>query len=95
MVGMVLVAVALALQIHVVVEVVCGLLLVPGEGGEQVLLHASPFISTAFQLKRHFPSKVGNFFISPQIANPQILLLIPQSQILKFLRCASPQICND
>jgi hypothetical protein len=40
MVGMVLVAVALALQIHVVVEVVGGLLLVPGEGGEQVLLHA-------------------------------------------------------
>jgi hypothetical protein len=40
MVGMVLVAVALALQIHVVVEVVCRLLLVPGEGGKQVLLQA-------------------------------------------------------
>jgi hypothetical protein len=30
----------------------------------------------------------------PQIANPQILELIPQSQICQFLRCASPQITN-
>jgi hypothetical protein len=34
------------------------------------------------------------FFI-PQIENPQILELIPQSQICKFLaRCASPQFTN-
>jgi hypothetical protein len=41
-----------------------------------------------------------NFFIGSQIANPQILGLIPQSQICKFLARASPkisnlQICND
>jgi hypothetical protein len=30
------------------------------------------------------------FFVSPQIANPEILRLIPQSQIRKFLRCARP-----
>jgi hypothetical protein len=47
-VGMVLVAVALALQIHVVVEVVGGLLLVPGEGGEQILLHAHSLIPPSF-----------------------------------------------
>ncbi len=29
------------------------------------------------------------FFVSPQTANLQILELIPQSQISKFLRCAS------
>ncbi len=34
------------------------------------------------------------FFVSPQIANPQILGLIPQAQICTFLRCASPQIPN-
>jgi hypothetical protein len=33
-------------------------------------------------------------FVSPQIANPQIIRLIPQWQILKFLRCASPQSAN-
>ncbi len=33
-------------------------------------------------------------FVSPQIANLQILGLIPQSQIRKFMRCASPQITN-
>ncbi len=34
--------------------------------------------------------KVGqaNFFQSPQIAKPQILGLIPQLQIRKFLSCA-------
>jgi hypothetical protein len=31
---------------------------------------------------------------NPQIANPQILGLFPQSQIREFLRCASPQIAN-
>jgi hypothetical protein len=40
------------------------------------------------------------FFVSPQLANPQIRGLLPQSQIRKFLRCASPQIakpkiCNE
>jgi hypothetical protein len=30
----------------------------------------------------------ANFFVSPQIANPQILEIIPQSQARKFLRCA-------
>ncbi len=35
-----------------------------------------------------------NLFKGPQIANPQILGLIPQLQINKFLRCASPQIAN-
>jgi hypothetical protein len=30
------------------------------------------------------------FFVSPQSANLQILGLIPQSQVRKFLRCASP-----
>jgi hypothetical protein len=35
------------------------------------------------------------FFLSPQIANPQILGLISLSQILKFLRYASPQIANE
>jgi hypothetical protein len=34
------------------------------------------------------------FFVSPQIANPQIFGLIPQAQICTFLRCASPQIAN-
>jgi hypothetical protein len=33
-------------------------------------------------------------FFSPQIANPQILRLIPQSQISKYLWCSSPQITN-
>ncbi len=45
----------------------------------------------------------ANFFVSPQIANPQILELIPQSQVRKFLRCVmvhksqirKSQICND
>jgi hypothetical protein len=32
------------------------------------------------------------FFVRPQIANPQIFGLIPQSQIRKFLRCSGPQI---
>ncbi len=32
-----------------------------------------------------------NFFLSPQIANPQFLELIPLSQIRKFLRCDSQQ----
>jgi hypothetical protein len=38
--------------------------------------------------------KVGTqiFFCKSEIANPQILGLIPQSQIRKFLRCASPQM---
>jgi hypothetical protein len=31
-------------------------------------------------------------FLCPQIANPQILGFIPQSQVRKFLGCASPQI---
>ncbi len=35
-----------------------------------------------------------HFFSSPQIANPQILGLIPQLKIRKFLKCASPQIAN-
>ncbi len=35
-----------------------------------------------------------NFLVSPQIVNPQILGLISQSQIRKFLKCASPQIAN-
>jgi hypothetical protein len=34
------------------------------------------------------------FVVSPQIANPQISGLIPQSQIRTFLRFASPQIAN-
>jgi hypothetical protein len=39
-------------------------------------------------------TKVGtqNIFVSPQIANPQILGLIPQLQIGKILRCTSLQI---
>jgi hypothetical protein len=37
----------------------------------------------------------ANFLDSLQIANPQILGLILQSHICKFLRCVSPQICND
>jgi hypothetical protein len=36
----------------------------------------------------------ANYFFTPQIANPRILGLIPQSKIRKFLRCASPQIAN-
>ncbi len=40
------------------------------------------------------PPIVGFLIWSPQIANPQILWLIPQSQNLKFLRYASPQIAN-
>jgi hypothetical protein len=48
-------------------------------------------------LWHHFQA---NFFVCSQIANPQILGLITQSQIRKFLSCASPQlenlqICND
>jgi hypothetical protein len=41
-------------------------------------------------------AKVGTqiIFVSPQIANPQILGLIPQLKIRKFLKCASPQIAN-
>ena len=35
-----------------------------------------------------------NVFLSPHIANPEILGLNPQSQIRKFLRYASPQITN-
>ncbi len=34
------------------------------------------------------------YFRSPQFAKPQILVLILQSQIGKFYRCASPQITN-
>jgi hypothetical protein len=33
-------------------------------------------------------------FVCQQIADPQILGLIPQSQIRKFLKFASPQIAN-
>ncbi len=36
--------------------------------------------------------KGKHFFIRPQIANPQILGLIPQSKIRKFLRYSGPQI---
>ncbi len=41
-------------------------------------------------------AKVGTqiIFFSPQIANPQILGLIPQLKIRKFLKCESPQIAN-
>ncbi len=42
-------------------------------------------------------SKGGHdiFVVGQQIANPQILeLIISQSQIRKFLRCASPEIAN-
>jgi hypothetical protein len=35
-----------------------------------------------------------NFCLSPQMAIPQILGLIQQSQIRKFLRHASPQTAN-
>jgi hypothetical protein len=49
----------------------------------------------------HPSPEVGTqiFVVSPQIANPQILRLILQSQVRKLLRCASPlvanpQICN-
>jgi hypothetical protein len=40
--------------------------------------------------------KVGKqiFFVSPQITNTQILGLILQSQVRKFLTCAIPQIAN-
>ncbi len=34
------------------------------------------------------------FFVSPEIINPQMLWLILQSQVRKFLRCASPQIAK-
>ncbi len=42
----------------------------------------------------------ANYFCLSANRNPQILGLIPQSQIGKFLKCASPQIaspknCND
>jgi hypothetical protein len=33
-------------------------------------------------------------FVSPQIANPHIVWLIPQFQIRKFLSCSIPQIAN-
>jgi hypothetical protein len=33
-------------------------------------------------------------FVSPPIADPQILLLIPQSQIREFPCCPSPKIAN-
>jgi hypothetical protein len=36
----------------------------------------------------------ANFCWKSQIANPQILVLIPLSQIRNFLRYASPQIAN-
>jgi hypothetical protein len=44
----------------------------------------------------HYP-KVGKqtFVESPQIANPQILGLIPQSQNRKFFWCASQQTIAD
>jgi hypothetical protein len=40
------------------------------------------------------------FFVSPQIANPEILGVIPQTKMLKNFECASPkiakpQICED
>jgi hypothetical protein len=56
--------------------------------------------TVVFSFKREYRTYVltkggnANFFVGPQIANPQILGLIPQSQIRKFLRCASPQIAN-
>jgi hypothetical protein len=36
----------------------------------------------------------ANFFVCPQIANPKILGLIPQSHNRKFLMCASLQMAN-
>jgi hypothetical protein len=40
--------------------------------------------------------KVGTqiLFVSPQITNTQILGLIPQSQVSKFLPCAIPQTAS-
>jgi hypothetical protein len=40
-------------------------------------------------------SETAKQFFSPQIVNPQILGLVPLSQIRKFLMCASPQIKNS
>ncbi len=64
----------------------------------QIQERQSAFLSIA----RFSKTKGGhaNFVGSPQIANPQILGLISQSQTRIFLRCASPQIvnpqiCND
>ncbi len=49
-----------------------------------------------FELDCALLSKVDAqmLFFSPQIANPQILGLNPQSKIRKFLRYASPQFSN-
>ncbi len=56
------------------------------------------FLFTFFNLILDAPriSKGGqaNFFLSPQIVNSQILVLILLSQIRKYLRYASPQIAN-
>ncbi len=40
----------------------------------------------------NFRGGQANFFLSPQIENPQRLGLIPLSLIWKFIECASPQI---
>jgi hypothetical protein len=40
---------------------------------------------------RKFKDGHANFLVIPLIANPQILVLTPQSQILTFLRLASPK----
>ncbi len=53
-----------------------------------------------FRLSFYIKGEHANFCVSPQITDPQILGLVPQLQIRKFLRCASPQIsnpqiCND
>jgi hypothetical protein len=47
-----------------------------------------------FRLSFYIKGEHGNFCVSPQITNPQILGLIPQLQIRKFLRCANPHIAN-
>jgi sorbitol-specific phosphotransferase system component IIBC len=41
-----------------------------------------------------YQSWASILFLSPKIANPQILGLILLSQIRKFLRCVNPQIAN-
>jgi hypothetical protein len=47
-----------------------------------------------FRLSFYIKGEQANFFVSPQITHPQILGLIPQLQIRKFLRCESLQIAN-
>jgi hypothetical protein len=59
-----------------------------------VHLHIVPISLRHIHLSK-FQKWTRNFFVSLQIANPQMSGPVPQLQIRKFLKCASPQMANS